>query len=144
LQATAGSALSAVPVTAGVAQASGRHGGEHHGHRARNRVALPAGLRPEGITSSGSAYFVGSLADGRILTGDLLRGEPSTLLPGAAGRQVRGLYYDHRSRLVWAVGNLGDVAHIWAVRSRTGDVVEDVVVPGARFLNDLVVTKRSV
>ena len=66
------------------------------------------------------------------------------LLPGATGRQLRGLYYDDRSKLVWAAGNVGTVAHVWAVDSRSGDVVQDTVVPGAVFLNDLVVTRRAV
>lgn len=64
-------------------------------------MALPSGLRPEGITSG----------------------------PGG---------------LVWAVGNVGTIAHVWAVSSRTGRVVVDVVVPGGSFLNDLVVTRSTV
>jgi hypothetical protein len=126
----------AVPVTA---QAAGP------APRAPETVALPAGIRPEGITSGpGTRYYVGSLADGRIVTGDLLDASVSVLLPGAAGRQVRGLFWDERSGLVWAAGNVGPVAHVWAVDSTTGAVVTDVVVPGASFLNDLVVTQDTV
>jgi hypothetical protein len=125
------------------ALADGHHG-KHHPSRAQE-VALPNGLRPEGITSGpGSRYFVGSLADGRIVTGDLRTGSSSTLLPGATGRQLRGLYWDRRSDLVWAVGNVGTEAHIWAVDAGQGTVRQDTVVPGARFLNDLVVTKDAV
>ena len=58
----------------------------------RSEVPLPDGLRPEGITSGpGTTYYVGSLADGRIVTGDVRRGSSSVLLPGGAGRQLRGL-----------------------------------------------------
>ncbi|MHA3702867.1 hypothetical protein ACXR2U_11880 [Jatrophihabitans sp. YIM 134969] len=108
-------------------------------------VALPDGIQPEGITSSGSTYWVGSLADGRIVAGDLRGDTPSrVLLPGAAGRQLRGLAYDPRTDLVWAVGNVGTVAHVWAVNALSGRVVRDTVVPGGVFLNDLVVTPTAV
>jgi hypothetical protein len=111
----------------------------------RSEVPLPDGLRPEGITSGpGTTYYVGSLADGRIVTGDLKRGSSSVLLPGAAGRQLRGLYWDSRSNLVWAVGNVGAEAHVYAVNAGTGAIVRDVVVPGGGFLNDLVVTRDAV
>lgn len=108
-------------------------------------VTLPAGLRPEGITSGpGQTFYVGSLADGRILVGDLRSGSVETLLPGAEGRQIRGLYHDARSGLVWAAGNVGTEGHVWAIDSRTGEVVADVVVPGSVFLNDLVVDGDAV
>lgn len=109
------------------------------------QVDLPTGLRPEGITSGqGYTYYVGSLADGRIVTGDLRTGSSAVLLAGAAGRQLRGLCYDERSGLVWAAGNVGAEAHVWAVDGRSGAVVQDTVVPGAAFLNDLVVTRDAV
>lgn len=108
-------------------------------------VALPTGIQPEGITSAGRTYFVGSLKDGRIVTGDLLRaGSSRVLLPGATGRQVRGLYYDAATRRVWAAGNVGTTGHVWAVSARSGRIVSDTVVPGSVFLNDLVVTKGAV
>jgi hypothetical protein len=120
-------------------------GHSHHSDHRAKEVALPNGLRPEGVTSGpGSRYFVGSLADGRIVTGDLRTGSSSTLLAGATGRQLRGLYWDGRSNLVWAVGNVGADAHIWAVDARRGTIRQDTVVPGAKFLNDLVVTRNAV
>ena len=108
-------------------------------------IPLPDGLQPEGITSFGSTYYVGSLNDGRIVTGSLVRGGPATvLLPGATGRQLRGLAFDVRTGLVWAVGNVGTVAHIWAVDSRSGRVASDTVVVGGGFLNDLIITPTAV
>ncbi|HET6668492.1 MAG TPA: hypothetical protein VFG98_14540 [Intrasporangium sp.] len=108
-------------------------------------VQLPQGLRPEGITSGpGDRYYVGSLADGRIVTGDLSKGTSRVLLPGATGRAIRGLWFDHRSGLVWAAGNVDTEAHVWAVRAWSGRVAHDAVVPDAVFLNDLVVTERAV
>ena len=108
-------------------------------------VALPDGLQPEGITSSGSTYWVGSLNDGRIVVGDLARGGGSrVLLPGATGRQVRGLAFDARTNLLWAVGNVGTEAHVWALNASSGVVFRDWVVPGGVFLNDLVMTDDAV
>ncbi|MGL4178522.1 MAG: hypothetical protein ACRCSN_20890 [Dermatophilaceae bacterium] len=108
-------------------------------------VALPDGIRPEGITSGpGTRFYVGSLADGRLVAGDLRTGAVGTLLPGEPGRSLRGLYWDRRTDLVWAAGGLGDEAHVWAVDGRTGAVVSDTIVPGAAFLNDLVRTGRTV
>ncbi|MBK6871168.1 MAG: hypothetical protein IPG94_07150 [Kineosporiaceae bacterium] len=135
----------ATAVTA-VSPSSSVAGSPAAGQRASvGEVTLPAGIRPEGITSGpGSRFYVGSLADGRIVAGDLRTGSSSVLLPGAAGRQLRGLYFDGRTGLVWAAGNVGAVAHVWAVNARTGAVVADVVVPGAVFLNDLVVTRNAV
>ncbi|HET9872015.1 MAG TPA: hypothetical protein VFP89_05390 [Propionibacteriaceae bacterium] len=144
--AAATSALLAAPGAADIAQASGGR------DRARagipEIIELPVGLRPEGITSGPrTTYYVGSLADGRIVTGDLLDGTGDLLLPGEEGRSIRGLHFDHRTGLVWAVGGLGTanaVAHVWAVNSRNGDIVSDTVVPAGVFFNDLVVTRRSV
>jgi hypothetical protein len=139
--AAAAATLAAAPVTAATASTSSSARSRH----LPREVALPAGIRPEGITSGpGDRYYVGSLADGRIVTGDLSRGTSRVLLPGAAGRQLRGLFLDRRSGLVWAAGNVGTEAHVWAVRAWSGRVAHDVIVPGAVFLNDLVVTRRAV
>lgn len=118
---------------------------------ARDRVDLPDGMRPEGITSGpGTRFYVGSLADGRIVTGDLRRGGTRVLLPGQEGRALRGLYFDKRSNLVWAVGQEvvdpaagTPVGLILAVHAWTGRVVYERTVPDAAFLNDLVVTSRA-
>ena len=114
--------------------------------RPARTVALPDGFRPEGIASGpGTTYYAGSMADGSIVTGDLRRGTSRVLVPGADDqRQVRGMQRDRRTGLLWATGNVGQVSHVWAVSTRTGRIVRDVVVPGAQFLNDLVVTARAV
>ena len=109
------------------------------------RIPLPNGLQPEGITSGpGATFYVGSFGDGRIVKGNLRTGTVRTLLPPATGRSLRGLFFDHRTGLVWAVGSLGTEGHVWAVDAVSGAVAGDTVVPGAGFLNDLVVTPRAV
>ena len=151
--ATAAATIATIELTgAGTASAHDRHRpGSRHDHRRDHRpraphtVALPNGLQPEGITSGpGTRYHVGSLADGRIITGDLLAATSSVLLAGATGRSLRGLKWDPRTGLVWAVGSLGSTGKVYAVHGRTGAVVADVTVSGAKFLNDLVVTSRAV
>ncbi|KRC88632.1 hypothetical protein ASE25_12325 [Terrabacter sp. Root85] len=134
----------AVAVTALTAPVASAEQGLRRG-RLPSRIDLPVGTRPEGITSGpGPTFYVGSVADGRIVTGDLRTGAVRTLLAPEAGRSLRGLYFDSRTGLVWAVGSLGTVGHVWAVDARSGAVVGDTVVPGAGFLNDLVVTRRAV
>jgi len=112
--------------------------------RTRDSVPLPIGLRPEGITSGpGTTYYVGSLANGRIITGDLTGGGNRVLLPGASGRSLRGLFHDDRTGIVWAVGNVGPRAHVYAVNRLTGRIIQDTIVPGGKFLNDVVATGDS-
>lgn len=138
-----GAAASVVASTSAIA--SPAEAGRRRAGPAPETVPLPDGIRPEGITSGpGTRFYVGSLADGRIVAGDLLTGRSSTLLAGATGRALRGLFWDSRTNLVWAAGNVGSVGHVWAVDGTTGTVVRDVIVPGAVFLNDLVVLGNAV
>jgi hypothetical protein len=116
----------------------------HSIHRARP-VALPAGFRPEGVTSGpGDTYYTGSLADGRIWTGDLSRGTGHLLLAGVTGRALRGMQYDQRSGLLWVVGQDGAEGIVLAVDAATGEVMHRITVPGAVFLNDLVITRKTI
>jgi hypothetical protein len=134
----AGAALLPVAASGGAAQAA--PGG------VPELVPLPNGIRPEGITSGpGLTYYVGSVIDGRIVTGNLRSGSVRTLLPGAPGqRSLRGMYWDARTNWVWTVGDVGAEAHIWAVNGDSGVIGYDRVVPGAVFLNDIVVTRTRV
>jgi hypothetical protein len=130
----AGTALLPIAASGGTAQA--RRVGP-----APETVDLPVGFRPEGIASGpGTRYYAGSMANGRIVTGDLLGGPQSVLLPPADGRAIRGLYYDDRSNLLWFVGNVSTVQWVWAVDAGTGALVFGQFAPGGGFHNDLVVT----
>ena len=144
--ATAVAAVTVTALAAPTADATPLHHADRDRPRpSRGSVPLPDGIRPEGITSGPrTTYYVGSLADGRIVTGDLLAGTSRVLLPGATGRSLRGLRWDRRSGLVWAVGSLGADAHVYAVDPRSGAIASDTVVPGGLFLNDLVVTRDAV
>ena len=121
----AGTALLPIAVSGGTAQARSRVG------PAPETVALPNGFRPEGIASGpGTTYYAGSMANGRIVTGDLLGGPQSVLLPPADGRAIRGLYYDDRSNLLWFVGNVSTVQWVWAINATTGALVFGQFAPG--------------
>ncbi len=125
---------------------SGSHGSSDPArHGWPDTVALPIGFRPEGIASGpGTRGYVGSLADGEVVAGDLRTGRLWTLWPGETGRAVRGLIYDHRTGLLWVAGQIGTTGYVWAIRSRAGTVAQATAVPGAVFLNDLVVTRDAV
>src|SRR5690349_8792474 len=131
----AGVALLPVAVSGGAAQA----------RRIPSTVDLPVGFRPEGIASGpGTTYYAGSMANGSIVTGDLFTGSQSVLLPASPGRAIRGLYFDDRSGLLWAAGNVGSDQYVWAVATSNGTVVYSETVLGGGFHNDLVVTADRV
>ncbi|MFV0457922.1 MAG: hypothetical protein ACK5MT_04005 [Actinomycetales bacterium] len=138
-------ALAAAPASSESSSASNARSADSMRTAPAEQVSLPDGLRPEGITAAPSGrLFVGSLADGRIVVADPQVASTSTLLPGEPGRQLRGLFHDARTGLVWAAGNLGSQGYVWAVDGSTGAVVAAIQVPGALFLNDLVVTRDAV
>ena len=138
--ALAGPAPAAAPATAPAAAPAAASAA----HAPRDQVSLPNGFRPEGIASIGRTFFSGSLADGRIWRGDLITGRGAVLVPGVPGRSLRGMQVDPRTGLLWVAGNEGTVGIVLAVDTRTGAVVRRIEVPGAGFLNDLVVTRRTV
>src|SRR3954452_5139573 len=136
----------AAPVTASAATttAAGAAPAASATSARRDQVSLPHGFRPEGIASVGRTFFSGSVADGRIWRGDLITGKGAVLVPGVAGRSLRGMQVDRRTGLLWATGSQGATGIVLAVNARTGAVARRIEVPGAGFLNDLVVTRRTV
>ncbi|HST82870.1 MAG TPA: hypothetical protein VLL08_14140 [Kineosporiaceae bacterium] len=133
-----------LPSTA-VAHTTDAHSAIAHSTTAQAEpVALPTGFRPEGVTSGpGDTYYTGSLADGRIWTGDLSRGTGRQLLAGVTGRALRGMQWDPRSGLLWVVGQDDSTGIVLAVDARTGTLQQRIVVPDAVFLNDLVITRKA-
>ena len=123
------------------------HGG-HGGHRLVDSIRLPDGWAPEGITDDGRhTVFVGSLgpqrgsaANGAIYAADVRTGAGRVAVPGAEGRTTVGITYD-RGR-IWAAG--GGTGVVRLHDARTGRLVQSWTVPGAGFLNDVVVTPKGV
>lgn len=108
-------------------------------------IALPTGFRPEGVAAgAGTTVYAGSVSDGSIVRADARTGAVRALLLGRTGRSLRGLQYDPRSGLLWAVGNDGAQAKVWAIDGRTGRFSREILVPGGAFLNDIVIGSRTV
>ena len=116
-------------------------------HELPDRVELPDGWQPEGITTDRRSLFVGSLAGGGIWQANPRTGDGDILEPGVTGRVGVGIDYDRRRDLLWVAG--GPTGQVRAHDADTGDVVAtyDFAAPDPdkpRFLNDLTVTRRGV
>jgi outer membrane protein assembly factor BamB len=106
------------------------------------RIPLPNGIAPEDIAlGRGTAFYVGSLADGRVYVGDLRTGEGRVLVPGSAGRTAVGLAVDRRNRLWVTGGSAGDVR---VVDADTGRALGSfALVPSGGFISDVAVTEEA-
>lgn len=107
-----------------------------------DEIDLPDGFFPEGIAvGRGSAFYVGSLADGSIYKGDLRTGEGAVLTDptGAFPFTTVGLAVDWRER-VWASGSAAGTGRVYDGIS--GDLLAtyQFTVPGESFINDVIVT----
>jgi sugar lactone lactonase YvrE len=121
----------------------------HPGHHDSppDRVDLPNGWQPEGVTTDGRALYVGSLADGAIWKASTRTGSGRVLAPGVTGRVGVGIDYDEHRDLLWVAG--GPTGEIRAHDADSGRVLATYTFPSAsatvpRFLNDLVVTEDAV
>ncbi|MCD9197144.1 NHL repeat-containing protein [Aeromicrobium wangtongii] len=119
----------------------------HHDHDRRpaqpDRIELPNGWLPEGITTDGKNLYSGSRADGAIVK-IAIRSGRTTRFAGAAGRVAVGIDYDRRRDVLWVAGGAGK--QVRAQDADTGKVLATYAFPsaGARFVNDLTVTRTGV
>jgi hypothetical protein len=113
-------------------------------HDLPDRIDLPDGWRPEGITTDGRQLYVGSLADGAILRADPRTGTTEVIAEGTTGSMTVGVDYDRRRDLLWAAG--GGTKEVRAYDADSGDLLATYTFAsaGERFINDLVVTRRAV
>jgi hypothetical protein len=124
------------------AKATANHAAKHH--RAvplPTRIDLPAGFRPEGITSSGNKLYVGSLVDGAIWRGSAKTGKGAVVIPGVTGQSAAGIHVDWRGRL-WVAGATDQTIRVYSLRTRA--LLRTYTFPTAGFLNDLVITRAGV
>jgi hypothetical protein len=125
--------LALVPLPA--ASASARH--------AVDRIDLPVGWQPEGITTDGRFIYAGSLATGAIIKADPRTGRTRVLPRSTTGKPSVGLEYDRRRDVIWVAG--GPTGEIRAHKASNGKLLRTYTFPaGTRFINDLVVTRRAV
>jgi len=114
-----------------------------------DRIDLPDGWRPEGITTDGHKLFVGSLANGAILRANPRTGDIKVIAEGASGSMTVGVDYDRHRDLLWAAGGgpPGNTSReIRAYDADSGDLLASYTFPEPAdwFINDLVVKRRAV
>ena len=105
-----------------------------------NRIDLPDGFQPEGITTSSEQFYVGSIPTGAVYRGSLRAGQGAILVQPQAGRAAIGLKFD-RGRLFVAGGNTGQA---YVYNARSGALIRTYQLStGGSFINDVVVTRRA-
>ena len=107
-------------------------------------IPLPTGYRPEGVDTRGKTAYAGSLADGDVVTVDLLSGQVTRLVDNdpAAGRVAVGLTVE--KGLVIVAG--GPTGRAFVYDARTGAEVADLELTdptAGTFINDVVVAGGS-
>jgi len=105
-----------------------------------DRIEMPDGWAPEGITTDGERLFAGSLANGAVLAADPVTGETAIINEGAEGWITAGIDYDEAGRL-WAAG--AGTGEVRAHDADTGEVLATYPFE-AGFLNDVAVTPEAV
>jgi hypothetical protein len=111
--------------------------------RANQRIALPAGFHPVGITTDGKRFlYVGSLDDGAIWRRNVRTGAERLLVEGRNPRAATGITFDRRCSRIVVAG--GDTHRVRLHDARTGERVRTYGF-GARqrFLSDVVVTRSG-
>jgi hypothetical protein len=133
--------LPVLPAAAGAAPSSTSGAARD---RVVDRIELPNGWQPEGITTDGARLYVGSLANGAIWKANPATGHGRILAKGVTGRVAAGVEYDARHNLLWVAG--GATNTVRAHDADNGRIRATYTFPSAtpRFLNDLVVTRRGV
>jgi sugar lactone lactonase YvrE len=100
-------------------------------------IALPDGYRPEGIATNGATFYVGSLADGRIIRGSVLTGQISPFIPGTAGDATAGL--EVHGNLLFAAGAATGTLKAYDLRTGRKLAERRVAPAGESFINDVAV-----
>ena len=108
-----------------------------------DRIELPNGWLPEGITTDGKNLFSGSRADGAIQKITIRTGQRRTFA-GAPGRIAVGVDHDSRRDVLWVAGGAGK--ELRAQDADTGRVLRTYRFPSerSRFVNDVTVTPTAV
>jgi len=111
---------------------------------APDRIELPDGWQPEGITAHRELLYVGSLADGAIWEADSATGEGRVFVEGQSGQVAVGVHFDPRRNLLWVAG--GDTAELRAYDADSGELLRTYEFPSedSRFLNDVAVLRGFV
>lgn len=111
-----------------------------HPPTVRDRIELPAGFAPEGITiGPGGTAYLGSRTNGDIYAADLRSGEGRIISRGP-GTAALGLKSDQQS-LLYVAGGAAGTARV--VSTRTGRTLRTYqLATGNTFVNDVVLTRH--
>ena len=109
-------------------------------HDRPDRIDLPDGWMPEGITTDGRFLYSGSLADGALLRANPRTGNTRIIEEGRQGRVAVGVDYDRRRDLLWVAG--GETGIVRAQDADTGRVVA-ALGPGSRSPSPSRTTRSS-
>jgi sugar lactone lactonase YvrE len=98
-------------------------------------IALPNGYQPEGIATKGATFYVGSVADGAIVRGNVLTGRVTPFVAGTPGDATAGL--EVSDNLLFAAGAATGTLKVYDLR--TGRKLADrrVAPAGESFINDV-------
>jgi sugar lactone lactonase YvrE len=100
-------------------------------------IQLPTGFRPEGIEIKGQTFYVGSVATGAIVRGNLRTGSVDPFIPGGAGRPATGIELAGHRLFVAGAGS--GKAYVYDTRTKLL-VKEYSFGASPTFINDVVVT----
>jgi sugar lactone lactonase YvrE len=98
-------------------------------------IALPDGYQPEGIATNGPTFYVGSVADGRIVRGSVLTGRVSPFVAGRTGDSTAGL--EVSGHLLFAAGAGTGTLKVYDLRTGRKLAERQVAAAGASFINDV-------
>ena len=129
-----------IAAAAAVGLALGLAGGTLAAAPFPSRIDLPDGWQPEGITSSGTTLWAGSLADGAIYEANLRTGAGTILVPGVPGQAAAGIDYEAARDRLWVAGAGTGAIRVYDASS--GSLLAEYHVT-AGFLNDVVVTRDA-
>lgn len=124
--------------------ASAALAGDSERRQVLDRIELPQGYQPEGITTDGRRLYVGSLADGSLLRADPRTGNTHVLPQSPTGSPAVGIEYDDGRDVLWVAG--GPAGEVRAHDASSGRLLATYTFPGtdSRFVNDVVVTEDAV
>ena len=98
-------------------------------------IALPDGYQPESIATKGATFYVGSVADGAIVRGNVLTGRVTPFVAGTPGDATAGL--EVSGNLLFAAGAGTGTLKVYDLRTGRKLVDRQVAPAGESFLNDV-------
>lgn len=107
-------------------------------------IQLPSGFRPEGIAvGRGTNFYVGSLAGGAIIRGDLQSGQIKILVPQQQGKVAVGLSVDARANRLFVAGGGNGTGIVYNAETGEQEATYSFATGDNVFINDVVATPNA-